>query len=298
MKRFWPILVHNKCAELIGSQHHKVNTSRSEYTLKLVDKQSKLLRSREKIASLRPTIFGRTEGGKMFLFVLLFVPTTAALPPSQSVSDKLLGRMLNSLFKPPSQSVSDKLYGRIPEEKLDACKEKIKASWLLRQPFTTLTNASGSGDHLDGTFYEVLDVALNWCCTVLTNSTNKTFINYRAQPTANISMLHQDILSGEADLILPIRSDRDKYKSFLPYLKILESPGIVLIQRTDSFQPWDGKNILLRNAISSCWPIVVLTLLLSFVAGIGVWAMVSDSNCNLVLRLFVPEMLLIKPEIL
>ena len=141
---------------------------------------------------------------------------------------------------------------------------------------TNLSGSNGSGDQTRGIFRDVLDRALSKCCSILSGG-NKAFIDYKAQAAANISLLHQDILKGEADLILPVQSDDDRYKSYLPYLKILESPGIVLIQRTDSFQRWDGKNILLWNAISSCWPIVVLTLLLSFVAGMCVWAMVSGS---------------------
>ena len=256
--------MHNEFTELIGCQHH---ITKKLFKVGRQTRQAPTI-TRENRFTASGRFLAAAKGGKMLLFALLFVPATGALSPLQSVSDKLLGQMLKELFvAPPAVPIVT------PS---DLCKQELTASWLLSPPFTTLTNSSGRGDHLDGTFYEVLDLALNRCCAVLTNSTKMTFIKYRAQATANISMLHQDILSGEADLILPVQSEGDKYKSHLPYLKILESPGMVLIQRTDSFR---GKNILLWNAISGCWPIVVLTFLLSFVAGIGVWAMVSDSNC-------------------
>ena len=215
----------------------------------------------------------------MFTLGLLFVLKMVVFSSPQD-SDDFLDLDLIEVYGRPVQS-----YPSLPalDEVDDAplsnsCLRKLTASWLLRPPFMTLksSGSNGSGDQTHGIFHDVLDRALNKCCAILSGG-NKTFIDYKSQAAANISLLHQDILKGEADLILPVQSDDDRYKSYLPYLKILESPGIALIQRTDSFQRWDGKNILLWNAISSCWPIVVLTLLLSFVAGMCVWAMVSGS---------------------
>ena len=90
----------------------------------------------------------------------------------------------------------------------------------------------------------------------------KSSFNYTTQAAANTAVLHADILKGDADLILPIQSDaKDVYKGFLPYINIVGSPGVVLIQRTDSIHRWSSKNILLLNAVSCCWPILMLTLL-------------------------------------
>ena len=161
----------------------------------------------------------------------------------------------------------------------NSCPEKLYASWLLRPPFVTMPNRNGSRNGSDvqigGILHDVLDISLNKCCAILSKG-NKTAIKYKFQAAANRSMLHKDILNEEAvGLILPVQSDEiDKYKSYLPYLKILESPGIVLIQRSDS-QYRGTRYILLWNAISSCWPIVVVTLLLSLIAGMCVWVMVS-----------------------
>ena len=169
-----------------------------------------------------------------------------------------------------------------PVRRSNPCPEKLDASWLLRPPFVTMPNRSGSrngnGVQIGGILHEVLDLSLRRCCATLDKTGNKTAIKYKFQAADNRSMLHKDILYEETDLILPVQSDdKDNYKSYLPYLKILESPGIVLIQRSD-FQYRGSKIFLLWNAISSCWPIVVSTLLLSLIAGMCVWAMVSDSN--------------------
>ena len=213
----------------------------------------------------------------MFTLALLFVLKMVVFGSSQDL-DAFLDLNLNKTYGSTAAPATESAKIGIPPSS-NSCPEKLSASWLLRPPFMTLTisESNGSGDQKHGIFRDVLDGALNKCCAILSGG-NKTFIDYKAQAPANISLLHQDILKGEADLILPVQSDDDRYKSYLPYLRILESPGIVLIQRTDSFQQWDGKNILLWNAISSCWPIVVLTILLSSVAGMCVWAMVSDSE--------------------
>ena len=136
-----------------------------------------------------------------------------------------------------------------------------------------MTNSNGSGDQIDGIIYQALDFALNKCCSKLKRG-SKTFINCQTEVVANSSMLLEDILKDEAHVVFPVQSDTDMYKGYVPFLKILDSPGVVLIQRTDGYQLWGAKNILLWNAVSGCWQIVLLTLLLSFVAGMCVWVMV------------------------
>ena len=199
-----------------------------------------------------------------FFFLLILFCACSFAQDSDEFLDLILSELPISTFSPADRS--------------NSCPEKLDASWLLRPPFVTMPNRSGSrngnGVQIGGILHEVLDLSLRKCCATL----DKTAIKYKFQAADNRSMLHKDILYEETDLILPVQSDdKDNYKRYLPYLKILESPGIVLIQRSDS-QYRGSKICLLWNAISSCWPIVVSTLLLSLIAGICVWAMVSDSN--------------------
>ena len=93
--------------------------------------------------------------------------------------------------------------------------------------------------------------------------------------------LHK-VMKDEVHLIFPVQSDDDReYKKYFPCLKLFEFPGIVLIRRQDSIsrgiQNWSA-------AVCNYWPIVLLTLLLSIVAGICVWALVSDHVCSLMSR--------------
>ena len=142
------------------------------------------------------------------------------------------------------------------------CPTELNASWLLRPPFTT--NSSESANEVRGIFHHVFDLALNKCCAKLTAG-NETRINFKTQ-ALNRSQLHDLIFNYDSvDLILPVQSDEDKtYKMILPFIKILDSPGVVLIQRSNLTQhsTWMTGNREIWNFISSCLPIVALTILL------------------------------------
>ena len=205
----------------------------------------------------------------MLPFVLLFVTTMACSILSQD-SMSFVDRML------------EKSYGSKPGPGLFVniqCPRELNASWLLRPPFTT--NSGETANEVRGMFHYVFDLALNKCCAIL-HAGNKTRINFKTQ-ALNRSQLHDLILNHDSiHLILPVQSDEDKiYKKTLPFIKILDSPGVVLIRRSnltcDPDSSW-CRNREIWNAISSCLPIVALTILLSFVAGIFVWMMVSTKH--------------------
>jgi len=106
----------------------------------------------------------------MFKLALLLVLTMVVFTSSQD-SDAFLERKLNEDYgsRPPSGP------GKLPKDPAGplssySCPEKLSASWLLRPPFMTLTNLSGSngsGDQTRGIFRDVLDRALSKCCSIL-----------------------------------------------------------------------------------------------------------------------------------
>ena len=199
----------------------------------------------------------------MLSFVLLFVTNMACSILSQD-SISFVDRMLE-------QSYGSKI------RTLNVCPRELNASWLLRPPFTT--NSGENASEVRGMFHYVFDLALNKCCAIL-NAGAKTRINFKTQ-ALNRSQLHDLLLNDSVHLILPVQSDEDKtYKMILPFIKILDSPGVVLIRRsslTCDHSSWI-RNREIWNAISSCLPIIALTILLSFVAGIFVWMMVSTKH--------------------
>ena len=159
----------------------------------------------------------------MLPFVLLFVTTMACSIFSQD-SNRFVDRMLEQYHTRES-----------PEPPIPNCPTELNASWLLRPPFTT--NSNESANEVRGIFHHVFDLALNKCCARLDAAGNKTRINFKTQ-ALNRSQLHDLILNYDSvDLILPVQSDEDKtYKMILPFLKILDSPGVVLIQRSNLTQ--------------------------------------------------------------
>ena len=197
----------------------------------------------------------------MFIFTAsLFVPMSYGIINFSQDAVDTVEQMLDTLSSPRIDPL---------------CPEKLNASWLLRPPFTKLTNTSESGDKKSGIFYSALEFALNRCCGKFNGRHQNFTISCKTYAAANTSMLHRDIRMDEADLIFPVQSDMEnEYKGYLPYLKILDSPGVVLIQRSDSIQRSSANN--LWSAIGNCWPIIVMTVLLSFAAGLCVWAMVGD----------------------
>ena len=186
--------------------------------------------------------------------------------------------MVCSIFSQDSISFVDRMlvrsYGpQRPKRIKPVCPKELNASWLLRPPFTT--NSGENAREVKGMFHYVFDLALNKCCAKL-NAGTKTRINFKTQ-ALNRSQLHSLLLNDSVHLILPVQSDEDKiYKKTLPFIKILDSPGVVLIQRSNS--SWMMRDREIWNAISSSLPIVALTILLSFVAGIFVWMMVSTKH--------------------
>ena len=211
----------------------------------------------------------------MLPFVLLFVTTMVCSIFSQD-SIRFVDRMLekyNGSETPSQNNTRELLKPPIPN-----CPTELNASWLLRPPFTT--NSSESANEVRGIFHHVFDLALNKCCAKL-KAGNKTRINFKTQ-ALNRPQLHDLVLNNDhVHLILPVQSDEDKlYKMTLPFIKILDSPGVVLIQRSNLTRQssWMMSNRGIWSVISNCLPIIALTILLSFVAGIFVWMMVITKH--------------------
>ena len=89
----------------------------------------------------------------------------------------------------------------------------------------------------------------------------------------NIFIIHL----GEATVILPVRSvDGGKtYGGSYKFVGVLRTPGVVLIMNRELVDQ-DGR-VSAWKALAQTWPIVAISLILSALAGICVWALVSCS---------------------
>jgi len=87
-----------------------------------------------------------------------------------------------------------------------------------------------------------------------------------------------------ADMIIPVQSDEGKYGGSLPYIKILDSPGVVLIVPHSDSSVKEWKVVL--KAVLGTWPVVLMAVLMSSVAGVFIWALVSLSPYNKQVQVF------------
>ena len=130
-----------------------------------------------------------------------------------------------------------------PEETWDdclifptTCPDEIKISWLQAAPFVYDISNRGlaknkSEDNIlimKGIFHEIITRAIGSCCKRMSRVIPK--IRY-LKPASNLRVLQRDLLYGSADMIIPVHSDEVKCGGSLPYIKILDSPGVVLIRR-------------------------------------------------------------------
>ena len=227
------------------------------------------------------------EGHKMLIrlsWVFVFTVTAFSISKEDPIFRNFLLEVLEKKMKSSAFEPEDDLHSFDPSVTFPHCPENLFASCMLLPPFVTWNLTSSKNQiseghvtlyQIDGILPYILNLALNICCAA--HEESETVVSYKHDPVYDKSELHKAIMKDEVHLIFPVQSDDDKeYKKYFPYLKLFESPGIVLIRRQDSIsrgiQNWSA-------AVRNCWPIVVLTVLLSIVAGICVWALVSDHVC-------------------
>lgn len=162
---------------------------------------------------------------------------------------------------------------------ISKCPEEIKISWLQALPFVYAGDVSSEivrnksakdAQLMKGIFHEIVTRAIGICCK--RNSRVIPKIRYLKR-ASDLRALQRDISYGSADMIIPVHTDEMKYGGSLPYVKILDSPGVVLIRR--HFQSLITEWKLLFDAILGTWPVVLVAFLMSSVAGVFMWALVS-----------------------
>lgn len=147
------------------------------------------------------------------------------------------------------------------------CPSEMNIFWQLRPPFTSEKNDS-KDKPTDGIFHQALDFAFGECCQFYRG--NKPVMRY-LEMTDNSTSLRSHILADETSLVFPVQEDW--FIGRMLYINVLDSPGVVLIRR-ETFYSTERRTQLLK-AIFGTWPIVILSLLLSSVAGIFIWMLVS-----------------------
>ena len=161
----------------------------------------------------------------------------------------------------------------------DLCSRVINITWLPKPPFmlqhkNASDNVTDENADLKGVFYSVIGRAVQFCCKHF--DLRGTRLQY-THKVWNKSMLHANIFHGDAAIGLPVYIENEffdfTYAGSLRFIKVLESPGLILIADKNNARE-HGKQVVWR-AIANEWPVMLISLLLCAISGICVWALVS-----------------------
>ena len=167
------------------------------------------------------------------------------------------------------------------------CSRVINITWLSFAPFISQPkNSTRQTEKLDGVFYSIIGRAVQFCCKHLDNRGTHLEYTHKAE---NIDTLHANIFYDKASIGMPVYIENEffdqQYGGTLAFIKVLESPGLVVIGNKDDVKQNHLK--VLWKTIYKQWPIVLISVLLCAISGICVWALVSiialfGENPNLV----------------
>ena len=192
----------------------------------------------------------------------------------------------------PGENVST-LSTKAPALQTDNCKPPvcsrvISITWLSFAPFIFQPkNNTKQTEKLDGVFYSIIGRAVQICCKHFDNRGTRLEYTHKAE---NINTLHANIFYDKASIGMPVYIENEffdqDYGGTLAFIKVLESPGLVVIGNKDDVKQNDLK-VLWKTIYNESGPIMLISVLLCAISGICVWALVSimalfGENPNLV----------------
>ena len=202
---------------------------------------------------------------KFKLLAVLFI-ATASFQTFEATDTSLLQKFMENELVPPLTEDENPLgIGNS-----SVCPVEVKVSWQLQPPFTFENYPKEDQPQVNGMLHEALEFALEKCCTFYLGK--RSTMQYLAI-SENSSALQRMTLKEDISLSFPFQQgwyiDRSRR-----YINIFDSPGVVIIRRGPSHTTKERRAQLLK-AILGAWPVVVLSLLMSSLAGICIWMLVS-----------------------
>ena len=160
------------------------------------------------------------------------------------------------------------------------CSRVISITWLSFAPFIFQNNKNNTTQtekldgNVTGVFYSIVGRAVQFCCKHFGNRGTRLEYTHKAE---NLNTLHANIFYDKASIAMPVYIENEifdqHYGGTLAFIKVLESPGLVVIGNKDDVKQNDSK--LLWKTIYNQWPIVLISVLLCAISGICVWVLVS-----------------------
>ena len=159
------------------------------------------------------------------------------------------------------------------------CYKRLTTSWYEFRPYVRLSE-NGFPDGLIPPILKKLTVRCCETCqshgTSYVDLTSNAFNQSAKLP--NLRSLQKSI-SNPTDFFFPVYGFKEQthYAKQFGYQGIVESPGMAYIINTNSHD--DMPNAILTN-IAACWPAIALALVITYLAGLAVWLVVSQTKCN------------------
>lgn len=83
---------------------------------------------------------------------------------------------------------------------------------------------------------------------------------------------------GESTLRFPVGVTSIRSSDFSKFVVVLEVPGVVIIKRRDKSTQRYYEEVM-TGSILDTWPVITISLLIIYLAGVIVWYLVSFTNC-------------------
>ncbi|KAL9983623.1 hypothetical protein ACROYT_G005822 [Oculina patagonica] len=164
------------------------------------------------------------------------------------------------------------------------CSRVINITWLSTPPFM-FQHKNASDDVIDensdlkGVFYNIIGRAVQFCCKHFDRRGTRLQYTHKAW---NKTVMHANIFHGDANIGLPVYIENEffafQYAGSLKFIKVLESPGLVLIADKNNAKEYSKQ--VVWKAIANGWPVLLISLLLCAISGICVWALDTTWNSD------------------
>ena len=184
-----------------------------------------------------------------------------------------LGTFIPDVISQSGFAVSDNEQDDRNEGQAKKCPEKdIRGVVLQFPPYMILTN-EGNETIFSGIVFDYIADTFEDCCKDEVASVGIDYLDVDIESDSITTELR------EADVVFPVDEalEEDLTISEISYAfyDIVHSPGYVLIGRIDQYNR-KVKGLVLKSLYDS-WPIFVLTFLLTGIAGVLIWALVSGT---------------------
>ncbi|XP_078344750.1 uncharacterized protein LOC144630294 [Oculina patagonica] len=157
------------------------------------------------------------------------------------------------------------------------CNKRLTTSWYEFRPYVQVSE----NDIPDGLIPPILSKLAVTCCeTCQSHGTSYVDLNSNVfNQSAKLSDLRalKKSIANPTDFFFPVYGYKEQthFARQHGYQGIVESPGMAYIVNTNSHD--DMPNAILTN-IAACWPAIILALVITYLAGLVVWAVEKNYN--------------------